>query len=204
MRLLLSPTSPFARKVHAVLLEKGLPFETVYLTPADATVSAANPLGKIPALLRDDDSALYDSALYDSAVIVQYLEAIAPTPAVFPADPLARIEVLRWEALCDGVCDATVLRMVEGRRVSEKQEPKWIAHQEGKMRAGLVAIEAELGGRTYAVGGAFSLADIAIVMTVGYITLRAPELLAPHDALVRWAATHAERPSLAMTAPPAA
>lgn len=204
MRLLLSPTSPFARKVHAVLLEKGLPFETVYLTPADATVSAANPLGKIPALLRDDDSALYDSALYDSAVIVQYLEAIAPTPAVFPADPLARIEVLRWEALCDGVCDATVLRMVEGRRVSEKQEPKWIAHQEGKMRAGLVAIEAELGGRTYAVGGAFSLADIAIVMTVGYVTLRAPELLAPHDALVRWATTHAERPSLAMTAPPAA
>jgi glutathione S-transferase len=199
MRLLLSPTSPFARKVHAVLLEKGLPFEAVYLTPADAAVSAANPLGKVPALLRDDGSALYDSA-----VIVQYLEAIAPTPSVFPADPLARIEVLRWEALCDGVCDATVLRMIEGRRVPEKQEPKWIAHQEGKMRVGLAAIEADLAGRPYAVGGAFSLADIAIVMTVGYIALRAPALLAPHDGLVRWAATHGERTSLATTAPPPA
>lgn len=117
MRLLLSATSPYARKVHVALLEKGVPFQPAFVTAADPSVAAANPLGKVPALVRADDTVLYDSP-----VILQYLEVLAPAPALYPADPLARIEALRWEALGDGICDATVTRMLEGRRAPERQD----------------------------------------------------------------------------------
>jgi glutathione S-transferase len=142
MRLLLSPTSPYARKVHVALLEKGLAVELVYVATVDPAVSAANPLGKIPALVREDGSTLYDSA-----VILQYLEVIAPTPPFYPADPLARVEALRWEALCDGICDAAVAQMIERRRAPERQEPKATAHQEAKIARGLATLEADLTGR---------------------------------------------------------
>lgn len=196
MRLLLSATSPYARKVHAVLLEKGLPFELGYTAPSDPAVSRVNPLGKIPALLRDDGTALYDSA-----VIVQYLELLAPTPPLLPADAAARIEVLRWEALCDGVSDATVSGMLERRRSGERQDPGWIAHQDGKVRRGLAVMEADLGDREWAVG-VFSLADIAIAATFGYVRLRSPSLLDPHPALADRYSRLCERPSIGKTAPP--
>ncbi len=199
MRLLLSATSPFARKVHVVLLEKGIPFVPVYLTAADPVVLAANPLGKIPALLRDDGSALYDSP-----VLVQYLEHHTPTPAVLPAEPGARIEVLRWEALCDGICDAVVVNLLERRRPPERQDPGSIAHQEGKVRRALTWMADDLGDRPYAVDGRFTLADIGIATAIGYIGLRCAPLLDAHPALVERYARLLERPSLEATAPPVA
>lgn len=199
MRLFLSVTSPFARKVHIVLLEKALAFEADYRLGSDPEVVRLNPLAKIPALVREDGTALYDSS-----VIVQYLEALAPTPAVFPADPMARIEVLRWEALCDGLCDAVILAMLEGRRPAERQDPGTIAHHHGKVRRALQLVEADLGERAWAVGHTYTLADIAIAMAVGYVNLRAPALLEPHPALMQRYARLMERPTIAKTAPPSA
>ncbi|MDP2305641.1 MAG: glutathione S-transferase N-terminal domain-containing protein [Pseudomonadota bacterium] len=197
MRLLLSATSPFARKVHVVLLEKGIAFEPVYVAPSDPTVTQANPLGKIPALVREDGRALYDSP-----VIVQYLELHTPMPALLPAEPGARIDALCWEALCDGLCDAVVAGMLERRRPADRQDAGTLAHHEGKVRRALEVMEADLGTRVHAVADAYTLADIAIASALGYVGLRAPALLDAHPALVDRYARLSERSTIACTAPP--
>ncbi|MGE4531229.1 MAG: glutathione S-transferase family protein, partial [Acidithiobacillus sp.] len=96
MRLFATETSPYARKVRLALLEKNIPcaVEWVNLRTPDHAALQHNPLGKIPVLLRNDGSAVYDSA-----VIIQYLEVLCPEPAIIPHDPEARIEALRIEAL---------------------------------------------------------------------------------------------------------
>jgi len=100
MKLVTSLTSPFARKVRIVLAEKNLPCEMVVDIPwdADTTVPQFNPLGKVPVLLRDDGSTLFDSR-----VIVEYLEQLKPWPMLIPVDAAHMIATKRWEALADGV-----------------------------------------------------------------------------------------------------
>jgi len=90
MRLLGTPGSPFARKVQIVLEEKGIPYENVFARPSDPAsgVSDFNPLGKVPVLVRDDSTGLYDSP-----VIVEYLDALAPKPRLIPEAFSDRVEV---------------------------------------------------------------------------------------------------------------
>ncbi|MFZ5476046.1 MAG: glutathione S-transferase family protein [Myxococcota bacterium] len=195
MRLLYTPTSPYARKVRIALREKGIACEEVFVPPSDSAVADQNPLGKVPALARDDGRALYDSP-----VILQYLELVAPTPALYPADAPARVEALRWEALCDGICDATVTRMLEGRRASP--EAGALAHQEAKIARGLAAVERDLAGRAFAVGDTYSVADVAAAATVGYVDLRAGALLDAYPKLRVWYKAQLARPSVAATVPP--
>src|SRR5262252_10920440 len=110
MRLIYSVNSPYARKVRIALLEKRISFEGIVDAPGTpgSVAGAHNPLGKVPVLLRDEGRPLYDSP-----VIVQYLEATWPDPRLIPADPEARFETLRWEALSDGICDAAVTILLE-------------------------------------------------------------------------------------------
>jgi glutathione S-transferase len=196
MFLYLSATSPYARKIHITLLEKGLPFSPVYVTPADPAVAAANPLGKIPYLVRAEGRPLYDSS-----VIFQYLELTHPTPALLPTEPLLRIEALQWEALCDGICDATVAILTESRRDPAKQDPAARVHQEKKVLRGLARAEVDVGDHPYAVGNSFGLADIAIEVMIGYVELRAPALLKDFAGLQARHAAGAARPSFAATVP---
>jgi glutathione S-transferase len=103
MKLVTSLTSPFARKVRIVLAEKNIACEMVVDIPwnAGTTVPQFNPLGKVPVLLRDDGSTLFDSR-----VIVEYLEQQKPWPMLIPVDEAHMIAVKRWEALADGISDA--------------------------------------------------------------------------------------------------
>src|SRR5688572_27826621 len=105
MRLFGSPGSPFVRKVRIVLEEKRIPHEYVIDRPSapGSRVPQVNPLGKIPVLVLDGRRAIYDSP-----VIVEYLDGVSGEPKLIPADFEQRIEVKRWEALADGVADATV------------------------------------------------------------------------------------------------
>ena len=81
--------SNYYNKVKLVLLEKGLPFteERVPTMSAEPAVLAASPLGKVPFIRVDGQT------LCESQVIVDYLEARYPTPALLPADPLAAAKV---------------------------------------------------------------------------------------------------------------
>jgi glutathione S-transferase len=165
--------SPFSRKVRITLREKNIACEEVdvFAPGARDGIGAHNPLGKVPALVLDDGTDLFDSA-----VIVEYLDAVWPTPRLLPEAPAARAIVRRWEALADGIAEATVLAMLENRRPEERRDAAVIERQHGKILAALGRAEHDLGDQPFCAGGEFSLADVALVSAIGYLDFRFPEL----------------------------
>ena len=200
MKLVGSLTSPFVRKVRAVLAEKKIEYEFVLESPwVDGnSVAKFNPLGKVPVLLLDDASTLYDSR-----VIVEYLDTGSPNKRLIPATGRERITVKRWEALGDGVCDAAATALLESRRPPGEQSPSWIERQRGKMLAGLQAMSAELGDRAWCHGNALSLADIAVGSALGYLTFRFPDIdwRGEYPNLARLYDKLMQRPSFSETVP---
>lgn len=202
MKLVVSLTSPYARKIRVVLAEKGLPFELEVDIPwlADTRVPGYNPLGKVPALVADDGEVWFDSP-----VIAEYLDTLAG-PALLPADRLAALPVRQAEALADGITDAAVAAFLEGMRPAERQDPASIERQLGKIHRGLAALEQRLAQRKGLGGEALTIADIAAGCTLGYLDFRFAHLgwRAAHPQLAAWAAGLLARPSFTTTAPPAA
>ena len=159
MKLLTSPTSPFGRKVRVALLEKGLPHEVAnpWSAQAGLVLDRHNPLGKVPALILDDGTTLFDSV-----VIVEYVDALSDSARLIPAAPRERALVRRWEALADGMMESTVSIMLEGRRPEPQRSSEASAKQLGKVRTSLAFAERELGDQSFAHGGVFTLADAAL------------------------------------------
>jgi glutathione S-transferase len=160
--------SPFVRKVRiaaAVLgLDRGIEIIAADTVDPTDTVRRQNPLGKIPALVLDDGSVLYDSR-----VIVEYLDHLAGGDRVIPARPEARFDALRLQALADGIMDACVLLIYEARwRDPQKHEKKWVDHQAGKVERALAALEAAPPG----VDRSPHIGQIALACALGYCDLR--------------------------------
>ena len=203
MKLITSPASPYARKVLVVLAEKKIECQHVEQSPwtADNPVHAHSPLGKVPVLLLDDGTALYDSR-----VIVEYLDNVSPVSRLIPEPSRQRIAVRKWEALADGVADATVSIVVERRRPAAQQSAEWIARQERKIADGLAELAGDLGDKTWCNGEAYSLADIATGCVLGYLDLRQPQVdwRDAYPNLARFYERIGKRPSFADTAPPPA
>ncbi|HVZ31994.1 MAG TPA: glutathione S-transferase N-terminal domain-containing protein [Polyangiaceae bacterium] len=191
-----SLTSPYARKVRVLLLEKKVPFDAVNVAESARPVSEHNPLGKVPTLLLDDGTVLFDSS-----VISETLEALYPSPALLPADIRARALVRRWEALSDGICDVLVPVIIEARRPAEQQDRAYSERLEAKVRACFDYIEPLVDGREH-LGNAFSLADISLVCALGYTRLRRPGLLEGRAKLAAYLDRQLARPSLRDTIPP--
>ena len=200
MKLVMSLTSPFARKVRIVLAEKNLSCEMVVDIPwsAGTAVPQFNPLGKVPVLLREDGSTLFDSR-----VIVEYLEQLKPWPMLIPVEAEHLIAAKRWEALADGVSDAAAAVFIERKRPEAQQSQDWMDRQLGKIERGLGAMNEELGLKAYCVNANFSLADIAVGAALGYLDFRFAELgwRERFPALLRLAEVLAQRPSFAATVP---
>lgn len=174
MKLFITPTSPYARKVRVVLAEKHIECELVTvpsLAAPDSPVPEFNPLGKVPTLVLDDGTAYYDSV-----VIVDYLDHKTPVARLIPQDNSHRALVRRWEALADGVCDAAVAVVMEKRRAPEKQDETIIGRQMQKVTRGLQTMSKDMGEDKWAAGDRFTLADIATGCVLGYLDLRMPEL----------------------------
>jgi glutathione S-transferase len=199
MHLISSPLSPFVRKVRVALIETGLAgqVEEVRLatTPLDTDpqAAAANPLGKIPALIRDDGAALYDSR-----VITRYLDDLAGGGLY----PQARLwEVLTLEATAEGIMDAAVLMTYEGRfRPEDLQYAPWVEAQWAKTARALGAVEARWMSH---LAGPFDMSHIAMGCALGYLDFRhdARGWRQGHPALAAWYATFAARDSMVATAP---
>src|SRR5215831_17737063 len=137
-----SPASPFARKIRIaaslLALDGEITVELADTTNPDDTVRRQNPLGKIPALVLDDGTVLFDSR-----VILEYLDHRAGGGRIIPREPGPRFAALRLQALADGIMDASILQLYEGRwRPVERHEPKWLEHQAGKVARALAALEA--------------------------------------------------------------
>lgn len=173
MKLIGSHTSPFARKVRVVLAEKKIDYEFVIDSPwtEDSKVPDINPLGKIPVLVLDDHTPLFDSR-----VIVEYIDNVTPNNKLFPAPNRERTEVKRWEALADGVLDAAVSALLEGKRPKKEQSASWITRQQGKVARSLDFMAKELADKSFCMGTHFSMADIAVGTALGYLRFRFPEI----------------------------
>ena len=193
MKLLGVDASPYARKVRIVLEEKHIPYEYVRARASvpGSPVPEYNPLAKVPVLVTDKGKAIYDSP-----VIVDYLDALVPEPRLIPQAFEERIDVKRWEALGDGVTDATVL--VSHDR-EQRQSDEWHQRQRLKIERGLAAMAKELGEKEFCYGTAFSLADIAVGYALGYLDRMLPDIdwRTPHPNLARLAQRLAKRESFA-------
>jgi glutathione S-transferase len=163
-----SPASPFARKVRIAAAVLGLDRD-ITLEPADTvdpsdSVRRQNPLGKIPVLIVEDGATFYDSP-----VILEYLDHRAGGGRIIPTAPAARFAALCQEALCDGILDAAILRVYEGRwRPPEHHVAKWVDHQAGKMTRALVAMEAQPPG----LDAPPHVGQITAACALGYLDLR--------------------------------
>ena len=200
MRLYRSPASPFVRKVMVVLHETGL-LGGVEIVAAQGTAVAPgslplaqNPLGKIPVLERSDGPALYDSR-----VICRFLDERAEA-RLYPPPPRLW-ETLTLEATADGILDAAVLMVYEGRiRPEELRYEPWVDAQWDKIARTLNAVE----GRWMAhLAGPLDMGQIAVACALGYLDFRHPgrDWRGGHPMLSDWETAFAQRPSMAATAP---
>ncbi|NNM82231.1 MAG: glutathione S-transferase [Burkholderiales bacterium] len=173
MKLVGTLTSPYVRKVRIVLAEKRIDHEFLNDPPASegSSVPHFNPLGKVPVLILDDGEGLYDSR-----VIVEYLDLHTPVCRLLPEDGRERVEVRKWEALADGICDAAVLVVMEKRRPEGMQSAEFVSKQMMKVERGLRALAAGLGEKSWCMGEVYTLADIAVACLLGYLSLRFPEI----------------------------
>jgi glutathione S-transferase len=172
MKLLATNTSPYSRKVLMLAHERGLmEMLTFVLTDmAGETLARENPLNKVPALVLDDGTSLFDSP-----VICEYLDSGGGGgPQLFPPVGPARWQALREQALADGICDAAVLRMQEGRRPAEMRWDQWVARQTRKIEQGLDEFE-RLRQINPPPGAALTIGDLALLSALGYLDLRFPD-----------------------------
>ncbi len=199
MKLLYSNTSPFARKVRLLILEKGITeqIELVVCNPFDEAVTLAtvNPLGKIPVLILKDGSALYDSS-----VICAYLDALYTSVQLIPdATTRAHWQVRRWEALADGIMEAAVHIVMERRRPDGEQSQTWIKRWFSQISQSLDTAENTLEQLPEAI----SLAQLALVAALAYLSFRLPdyEWIKNHSKLNVWYTSIADRTAIQQTEP---
>ncbi len=201
MKLLSSTASPYTRKVRIVLAEKKIEceLEPVDVAPAENPVNTHNPLGKIPTLILDDGSALYDSR-----VIVEFLDGKSPISRLIPEELRDRVAVRRWEALADGVLDAGLLVRYESLRDQKEQSRGWTDKQLGSMKRGMTLMASELGERSWCHAERYSLADIAVGCCLGWLDFRKPggvNWLADYPGLAKHYEKLMARPAFADTKP---
>jgi glutathione S-transferase len=176
MKLIGSITSPYVRKVRIVMAEKKLDYQLVLedVWAANTTITASNPLGKVPCLVMEGGEAVFDSR-----VIVEYLDTLSPVGKLIPSQGRERAEVKTWEALADGLVDAAILARLEATwsgRTAKQRSDAWIERQMGKIDATLKAMSTGLGEKPFCSGIHFSLSDVAVGCALGYLDLRFPQI----------------------------
>jgi glutathione S-transferase len=199
MKLHWSPRSPFVRKVMIVAHERGLVDRITCVRTVAATskphaeLMKDNPLSKIPTLLLDDGTVIYDSP-----VISEYLDALDGGPKLFPSEPKARLEALRRQALGDGFLDLLVLLRDECMRAHPSE-----AHMaSAAVRKAVVLKNLEADAPSLA-SAPFGIGHIAIGCALSYLDFRYAEedWRKDHPRIAAWHATFAARPSVRATEP---
>jgi glutathione S-transferase len=199
MKLHWSPRSPFVRKVMIFAHETGLIDRlecvrtVVTITTANAALLAENPLSKIPTLVLDDGTPLYDSA-----VICEYLDSLHGGARLFPPAGAARWTALRRQALGDGLLDLLIVWRYERARAAPLQSP--IDAFGAKYQATLRSLEQEASSLANAP---FGIGHITIGCGLSYLDFRFSDLdwRKMHPQIAAWHAGFAQRPSVKATEP---
>ena len=203
MKLLASLTSPYARKIRVVLMEKRIEVDLVEenVWGADTKVTLHNPLTKVPVLVLDDGTSLYDSR-----VIAEFLDGITPVSRLIPEGGRDRAMVKRLEALGDGITDAGIAIFLERKRDAAHQGTDWIARQMGKVDSGVAAVARELGDRKFCQGENMTLGDISVACGLLWLEFRLAEIKwrTTYPNLKAWVERLEARTSFIETKPPGA
>ena len=202
MKLFTSPTTPYGRKVEVLIAESGLSDRVEMVvasgTPLDpgSMPLDRNPLGKIPALDREDGPAIYDSR-----VICRYLDALSGR-GLYPTGPLLW-DTLTLEATADGILDAALLMVYENRvRPQDLHFGPWVEGQWAKIDRALDAVESRWMSH---LSGPLDMGQIALACALGYLDFRLDGRgwRAGRADLAAWEAGFAKRPAMVATRPPA-
>jgi glutathione S-transferase len=198
VKLYTNPASPFARKCRVIAHELGIKLEEVIVNARDdESLRAINPLKKIPALVLDDGSTLFDSP-----VICEYLNEVGRGKFFAPASPWkpvsGRWKALGLQALGDGIMDAAVACRYETIQAEEKRNPDHVARYMATIRAGLDALERVTFSESPTIG------EITVGCALGYLDFRYGELgwRDTHPKLAGWYAKFSQYPSMLATVPP--
>ena len=198
MELYYSITSPYARKVLVLIQEKGLG-DRVDLTLCNPFADAdklqqVNPLRKIPALILDDGSSLYDSP-----VICEYLDSLDRNISTIPAIGIDRFNVLRQQAIADGIMDAAIAIVMETRRTDAERSKSWITRWEKAINASLDVLESEIQNCFTNI----DIGQITVACALGYLDFRLSDLTWRNDRvqLTQWFDLFSTRPSMKQTIP---
>jgi glutathione S-transferase len=163
-----SPPSPFGRKVKIAAALAGVS-DRIEIRLADTNDPAEalrqqNPLGKIPTLVLEDGTTLFDSR-----VILEYLDSLAGGDRILPTETGPRFAALRLQALADGIMDAALLQVYEVRfRDEGARSQGWVDNQAGKVARGLAALETA----PPSAEGRLTVGEIALACALGYLDLR--------------------------------
>lgn len=202
MILLSSPASPFGRKVkiaaHVLGLYDQINVEFSDVNNPDAVLFKQNPLGKIPSLILEDETILFDSR-----VIIEYLDSISTDKKIFVPGGVDRYKDLTLNALCDGMMDACILRVYEIRkRPPEDRSQSWVDYQAEKVARGLKVLEADAPS----IDGGITVGHITMACALGYLDFRFNGDWRPdHPNLVSWLDNFAAQvPGFDKTRPPPA
>lgn len=178
-----SLTSPFGRKVRIAADVLGIA-SRITIALADTldetdTLRKQNPLGKMPCLLLEDGSAIFDSR-----VIIEFLQEIAGSNQLIPASGLARYHALTRATLADGIADAALLIVYETRfrpPMPREHSERWLEHQRGKIARALAEFERAPPEPKH------DIVAISLACALGYLDWRRPvEWRTEHPKLVAW------------------
>jgi len=198
MKLYYSATSPYVRKVNVCAIELGLDekLERIFTNPweKDDKLLADNPLSKVPTLITDDGIVLYDSP-----VICEYLDTVQGGGVLIPASGTEHWNVLRLQALGDGILDAAVLRFLERKRPNFQQSSEWDSIQQSAIQRALESLESKVNEWKADV----TIGQIAVACALGYLDFRFAEdnWRQGQPGLTGWFETFAQRESMQATIP---
>ena len=198
MKLIYTTTSPYARKIRMIILEKDLServeLQAIDLVADRALLNSVNPLGKVPVLI-----TAQGDVIYDSPVICEYIDSLTAISPVFPAMGAARWEALTDQALADGLLDAAVQIMVLRREMGDAAPEKLVLALDDKIHAALN----QMDSRVPAFREAFDIGQMSYIAAIEYQMLRFPKLYwrTGRPSLSLWYDENADRPSAFATRP---
>ena len=200
MKLIYSPTSPYARKVRVVIIEKQLEnqIDLVNLAPAElpSELVKANPLSRIPTLVRDNGAPLIDSPF-----ICEYLDSLGNDAGRLSGQGEGIWDIKHLHAMGDGILDTIFSVSMERRRDESEQSPAFIKGQVTRVQRAVDALNEEVGN----FSADPKLGELTVACALGYIDLRLSNDMdwrAGNSALADWFTEISKRPSLAQTEPP--
>lgn len=190
-----SPNSPYVRKVMVCGILRGIDGLLEPFTERGAELLRHNPLSKVPTLVRDDGTALFDSP-----VICEYLDSLGDAPRLFPDKGEARWTALRRQAMGDGIMDASQPRRREIALPQDQGRMDYIALQSGKVKAVVDVLELDADS----LHGLATIGEVAIACALGYLDFRFPEepWRPGHPKLEAWYAQVSKMPAMERTVPP--